>query len=62
MELVLNDYEQEKLRKILSPIRKKLLGKREKYRDIHDGGEATARQETTLSKTECYLEVIEKFF
>lgn len=47
------------LRKPLSRMAQQLNRKHEKYRDIHDGGEATTRQQNTLVEVEEQLSVAE---
>lgn len=61
-KIVLEQDEVKLLQEMLKPLREKLLKKREKYIDIHEGGEATARQETTLTQIENRLFLIDKFF
>lgn len=44
-----------------SPYLKKLRAKYEKYRDIHEGGEATEKQEDKLIELEEELKTLDSF-
>lgn len=60
--LALNQNEAKMLTEILAQhARRNVLKKYEKYKDIHDSGEATDRQNDLLFKYEEQLNLIENF-
>lgn len=59
--LALNPNESEILARILRRDLSRLLNKHEKYKDIHESGEATDRQENKLVELEEEVKVIQRF-
>lgn len=60
--LVLNQHEAKVMREIVVRYaRGPVLRKFEKYKDVHDGGEATVRQDNLMVKYEELLGMIDKF-
>ena len=59
--LRLDEAEVKKLVKILGKPYKESLKKLEKYKDIHEGGEASERQQNILMETEEDVSFMERF-
>lgn len=60
--LALNQHEAKAMREIVVRYaRGPVLRKFEKYKDVHDGGEATVRQDNLMVKYEELLGMIDKF-